>query len=198
MTEQDHAAGENGAAARRCGFVALIGAPNVGKSTLANQLFGQQRSITADVPGTTRDWVGEIANINGLPVMLLDTPGIRETSDAIERESIARASGQVRVADLIVIVLDLTQPLDQQRELVTRFPQSLIAANKCDLTPLWKQGDDGMLRISARSGQHIEGLREVIRSRFISKRDDRPRWWTVRQGETVRALTRDHSSSDNA
>jgi len=131
-------------------------------------------------------------------VMLLDTPGIRETSDAIERESLARASGQVRAADLIVIVLDLTQPLDQQRELVTRFPQSLIAANKCDLTPLWKQGDDGMLRISARSGQHIERLREVIRSRFISKRDDRPRWWTARQGEIVRGLMRDHSSSDNA
>src|SRR5206468_1554210 len=65
--------------------VAIIGSANVGKSTIANQLFGQERSITADLEGTTRDWVGEIANIDGLAVMLIDTPGIRQTSDAIER-----------------------------------------------------------------------------------------------------------------
>jgi tRNA U34 5-carboxymethylaminomethyl modifying GTPase MnmE/TrmE len=57
--------------------VAVVGAPNVGKSTLANQLFGQQRSITADLAGTTRDWVGEYTNVNGLPILLLDTPGLR-------------------------------------------------------------------------------------------------------------------------
>ena len=71
--------------------VAIVGAPNVGKSTLANQLFAQERSITADLPGTTRDWVGEIANIDGLAVTLVDTPGVRDTADAIEREAIDRS-----------------------------------------------------------------------------------------------------------
>jgi len=60
--------------------VAIVGAPNVGKSTLANQLFGQERSITADLAGTTRDWVGEYTNVNGLPILLVDTPGLREWS----------------------------------------------------------------------------------------------------------------------
>ena len=68
--------------------VAIVGPPNAGKSTLANQLFAQERSITADVPGTTRDWVGEIANIDGLPVLLMDTPGLRTTSDEIESQAI--------------------------------------------------------------------------------------------------------------
>ena len=68
--------------------LAIVGAANVGKSTLANRLFGQERSITADVAGTTRDWVGETANIDGLPVMLIDTPGVRLTEDAIERAAI--------------------------------------------------------------------------------------------------------------
>jgi small GTP-binding protein len=85
--------------------VAIIGPPNVGKSTLANQLFAQDRSITADLPGTTRDWVGEIANIEGVPAMLIDTPGERETDDAIERAAISRTRGVIRDADLIIHVL---------------------------------------------------------------------------------------------
>src|SRR5947209_2511557 len=80
--------------------VAIIGAPNVGKSTLANQLFAQERSITADLPGTTRDWVGEIANIDGLPVLLVDTPGLRSTQDQIELEAIERSRGQIERAEL--------------------------------------------------------------------------------------------------
>src|SRR5687767_4568879 len=78
--------------------VAIVGVPNVGKSTLANQLFAQERSITADVAGTTRDWVGEIANVDGLAVMLVDTPGVRETADDIERKAIEGSAGQVRAA----------------------------------------------------------------------------------------------------
>src|SRR5688572_10704527 len=79
--------------------VAILGVPNVGKSTLANQLFAQERSITADLPGTTRDWVGEIANIDGLALMLVDTPGARDTIDPIEREAIARSAEQIAQSD---------------------------------------------------------------------------------------------------
>src|SRR5260370_980944 len=79
---------------------AVAGLPNVGKSTVANQLFAEERSITADVAGTTRDWVGEIANIDGLAVVLVDTPGIREASDPIEKVVIERSDTELRGADL--------------------------------------------------------------------------------------------------
>ncbi len=88
--------------------VAIVGEPNVGKSTLANQLFGQQRSITADLPGTTRDWVGEIADIDGLAVLLVDTPGQRDAADAIERAAIVASQEQIGASDLILNVLDAT------------------------------------------------------------------------------------------
>src|SRR6185312_758670 len=105
--------------------VAIIGAANVGKSTLANQLFAQERSITADVPGTTRDWVGEVAHIDGLPVMLLDTPGLRATQDTIEATAIERAGEQLRGADLVVLVLDASRALEpEQASLIERFPDA--------------------------------------------------------------------------
>ena len=114
------------------------GAPNVGKSTLANQLFAQQRSITADLPGTTRDWVGEMANIDGLPVMLVDTPGVRETSDAIEREAIER-SGAVRWSGRTWSWwswISRTRS-DDQHELIDRNRDALLVANKSDLASSW-------------------------------------------------------------
>jgi len=100
--------------------VAIVGPANVGKSTLANQLFGQTRSITADLPGTTRDWVGEIANLDGLAVMLLDTPGIRATNDPIEDAAIAGSAEQVRAADLVVLVFDQSAELD--RAMLDAYP----------------------------------------------------------------------------
>jgi tRNA U34 5-carboxymethylaminomethyl modifying GTPase MnmE/TrmE len=84
--------------------VVIIGPPNVGKSTLANQLFAQERSITANIPGTTRDWVGELANIDGVPVMLIDTPGLRDTSDPIESEAIEKSREVVQRASLVLRV----------------------------------------------------------------------------------------------
>ena len=118
--------------------VAIVGAANVGKSTLANRLFAQERSITADIPGTTRDWVGEMANLDGLAVQLVDTPGIRQTEDAIEREAIQRSEPQIRRADLVILVLDASRPLAaDQAPLLDRFPDSLRVINKVDATPAW-------------------------------------------------------------
>src|SRR5205814_9358437 len=99
--------------------VAIVGAPNVGKSTLANQLFAQERSITANLPGTTRDWIGELANLDGLIVQLIDTPGVRATDDEIERRAIAASAVQVESADLVVLMLDVSRPADrEQAELI--------------------------------------------------------------------------------
>ena len=118
--------------------VAIVGAPNAGKSTLANRLFAQERSITADLPGTTRDWVGEIANLDGLAVQLVDTPGIRDTHDPIEREAISRSGEQIQRADRVVLVLDASRSLEpEQAPLVQRFSDALCVINKIDAPLAW-------------------------------------------------------------
>lgn len=119
--------------------VVLVGPPNAGKSTLANALIGRDRVIIADRPGTTRDWVSETALIDGWPVMLTDTAGIRETTDAIEAEAIRRGREQAGLADLIVVLLDATRPVEENVEAVTTVVRNhdlkiarLIVINKCD------------------------------------------------------------------
>ena len=168
--------------------VAIVGAPNVGKSTLANQLFAQERSITADVPGTTRDWIGEIANIDGLAVMLVDTPGVRETLDPIEREAIEASRGVVRGADLTVVVLDASQAAEGQRGMLDTHPGALVVANKSDRPSLWEPPQDAM-KTMATTGEGVDALRRAILERFDCAEIDlaQPRSWTERQ----RALLED-------
>jgi tRNA modification GTPase len=168
--------------------VAIVGIPNVGKSTLANQLFAQERSITADVPGTTRDWVGELANVDGLAVMLVDTPGLRETTDAIEREAIERSREQVTAADLVVLVLDPTQPREpDQSALALAYPDALRVANKSDRQGLWEP--ERVVRTVATTGQGVDALRSEVRAAFLGAAPYEPgraRWWTPRQRSALR------------
>jgi tRNA modification GTPase len=168
--------------------VAIVGIPNVGKSTLANQLFGQQRSITADIPGTTRDWVGDFANLDGLPIHLLDTPGQRESSDTIEQTAIARSEKEIAQADLIILVFDPTQPKSSQEAIAKRYPNALVVINKSDLPTQW-QPPDG-LRIIATRGEGIPQFIAKIRKHFHcdDRASDRMRWWTKRQREFLRGL----------
>jgi tRNA modification GTPase len=164
--------------------VAIVGEPNVGKSTLANQLFGQERSITADWPGTTRDWVGEMANINGLAVQLVDTPGMRQTDDPIEAAAIAASRIQIEQSDLVLLVLDATRapaaPMDQ--------PGPLRVINKCDQAPAWDFGLLAAVEISARDGRGMDELRQGITKYFGIEHPmhGRPRWWTQEQREKLR------------
>jgi small GTP-binding protein len=163
--------------------VAIVGAPNAGKSTLANQLFAQQRSITADLPGTTRDWVGEIANVDGLAVMLVDTPGIRQTTDPIEAAAIERSGAEIGAADLVVLVLDATRPLEPgQAELRRRFSEALVVINKCDRPAAWTRGESPAIETIAASGDGIDALRAAIRRHFeIDARRGQAKWWTPDQ-----------------
>ncbi len=156
--------------------VAIVGAPNVGKSTLANQLFAQERSITADLPGTTRDWVGEIANIDGLAVMLVDTPGVRETSDAIEREAIDRSREEVRRADLVVLVLDASMPLEPQQRLIDAHRDAIRVINKSDRDAVWS--GEGIKTVATK-GVGVDELRKAILKHFGVWNYDlnRPRRW---------------------
>lgn len=168
--------------------VAIVGAPNVGKSTLANALFGRERSIVADVPGTTRDWVGGRAELAGLPVVLVDTPGRRETPDEIEREAIALAEAPVSQADLVLLVMDATRPAD----LPPGPAGALCVANKTDLAP----AAEGWLPISAASGVGLDALIEAIHRRLgVSLFGaHQAKWWTdqherLLRGSGARAVT---------
>jgi tRNA modification GTPase len=172
--------------------VAIVGAANVGKSTLANQLFGQERSLTADMPGTTRDWVGELADIDGLAVMLVDTPGIRPTEDPIERQAIAISHAQAEAAEVIVVVLDATRPLDdEQLAPIARYPDSILVVNKTDESAVFDYGtlrSHDPLLIAARSGQGLPELKaRILRHLGCENQEiDRPLCWTDRQREFVR------------
>lgn len=165
--------------------VAIVGPANVGKSTLANQLFARERSITADVPGTTRDWVGEIANVDGLPVLLLDTPGLRETQDPIEHAAIGRSREEVRRADLIVLVIDASRPLEgEQAALLGEYPNAIRVINKVDRASGWDVASLHGLSTVATSGEGVDMLRRLIVRSLCGDEPitiDRPRYWTERQ-----------------
>jgi tRNA modification GTPase len=168
--------------------VAIVGAPNVGKSTLANQLFAQQRSITADVPGTTRDWVGEIANIDGLPVMLVDTPGRRETDDHIERAAIDRSRKVIAGADVVLIVREPFQP-DGGFEYTSN---TIIVMNKLDKFRRIGMGIKACWTV-ATTGEGVDQLRTEICQALgcADLTPDRPRCWTDRQREALHRNPRD-------
>jgi small GTP-binding protein len=159
--------------------VAIVGEPNVGKSTLANQLFGQQRSITADLPGTTRDWVGEFADIDGVSVLLVDTPGQRDAADVIELAAIAASQEQIKASDLVIVVLDATMPPPR----IASDPRALVVVNKIDQPTAWDFQSLDSIQISARTGQGLDDLRRQIHQRLgiAQLHESQPRWWTPRQ-----------------
>lgn len=172
--------------------VTIVGAANVGKSTLANQLFAQERSITADVPGTTRDWVGQIANIDGLAVMLIDTPGLRVTDDAIERAAIDIAGRQIASADMVILVLDAARPMDdEQRALLSRFAGAQLVVNRVDLPHAWGVASVDACRTIATTGHGVDDLRLAIQRKFGCADFDESlqRIWTQRQRQIVERVS---------
>lgn len=140
--------------------LAIVGRPNVGKSSLFNRLLEQDRAIVTAIPGTTRDTVSEVSAIGGIPVKLLDTAGIREGQDVVESLGIERSWQALTDADLALVVTDATEGLTAEDEVLLqraqRSTRTLLVANKCDLGPV------GVLRVSALTGQGIDELRRRI------------------------------------
>lgn len=149
--------------------VAIVGAPNVGKSTLLNALLGEDRAITSDIPGTTRDTVEESIVIEGVRYRFIDTAGIRETEQMIERLGIERSLAKIRDAAIVICLLDATkkdeseQMLSKVESLIDAENQKIIVvANKSDLNGHVKEElsglSEGAISISA---LRKEGLREL-------------------------------------
>ncbi|NLW16700.1 MAG: tRNA uridine-5-carboxymethylaminomethyl(34) synthesis GTPase MnmE [Firmicutes bacterium] len=116
--------------------VAIVGRPNVGKSSLLNALVGKERAIVTDIAGTTRDVIEEYFSISGIPIRLLDTAGMRETEDPVERIGVALAEQTMRDADLVLMVIDQSQPLQEEDGAtldVVAGQRRFIVLNKSDL-----------------------------------------------------------------
>lgn len=151
--------------------VALIGAPNTGKSSLLNRLAGEDAAIVTDIPGTTRDLLKVDLVLDDLPVRLVDTAGLRATEDPVEREGVSRARDEALRADVIVCLVDATEQnwTEQYRRLLELVgvsagvdgPVLLPAANKCDL--LNQTGKSDFLSISAKTGEGVSSLIESVR-----------------------------------
>ena len=126
----------------REGLKAVItGKPNVGKSSLLNRLLDEQRALVTDIPGTTRDVIEEVLNLKGIPLRLIDTAGIRESADVVERLGVERAVKLWDEAELIIHVLDGSVPLtaeDFQILAQTKDKRRLIVINKSDLPRVWE------------------------------------------------------------
>jgi tRNA modification GTPase len=116
--------------------VAIVGAPNVGKSSLFNALVGAERAIVSEIPGTTRDLVTETVDMDGLRITLVDTAGVRDTRDAVELLGVARTKGAAGIADLVLLVVDACDLDAAPIELVDGTP-SLLIVNKSDIGVRW-------------------------------------------------------------
>jgi tRNA modification GTPase len=166
--------------------VAIVGRPNVGKSSLFNALVGAPRAIVSETPGTTRDLVSEVVDLEGLRVTLVDTAGVRDTSDAIEAEGVARSAQAQAVADLVLVVVD-GNAVDSGGPDPRQFGKNFVVQTKIDL-----HGDrrppPASLRVSAKTGEGLDDLRRAIVRALDDDRDvrrDRPEITNVRHALLV-------------
>ncbi|MCS7024909.1 MAG: tRNA uridine-5-carboxymethylaminomethyl(34) synthesis GTPase MnmE [Bryobacteraceae bacterium] len=145
--------------------LAIVGRPNVGKSSLFNRLLEQDRAIVTDIPGTTRDTVSELAALCGIPIKFIDTAGIRQGQDPVEKLGIERSYQAMADADLTLVVLDLSSPLTVDDENLlqhaARCGRHLVVGNKCDL-PRANEYAEQLIAVSARTGENLEALRQAI------------------------------------
>jgi tRNA modification GTPase len=213
MDELLRTAGE-GQILRRGIRAAIIGRPNSGKSSLLNELLGRDRAIVSAIPGTTRDTIEETANVRGLPIVFIDTAGLREARDEIEAEGIRRSRQTLERAEVILHVFDVSEPLtDSDRACLAGFPgkKRILVRNKIDLPPLldfslcaFPLSAFPTVDVSCLTGQGMESLKDAIKDlvwsgeiradmlpvMINSRHEDalnRARAGTVRSAEALRA-----------
>lgn len=159
----------------REGFnIVIAGRPNAGKSSLLNALAGTDAAIVTDIPGTTRDVLRETIQLDGLPLNIIDTAGLRESPDVVEQEGIRRAWAEMEKADLLLVVADASQPAQASLEqllpgnvqqLTTLRAHQLLVLNKLDLcsTPPQAPAQLDTIAVSAKTGAGMETLREKLK-----------------------------------
>lgn len=151
---------------------AIIGRPNVGKSSLLNNLLREDKAIVTDIAGTTRDIIEEYVNINGVPLKLIDTAGIRETDDVVERIGVERSKKALKEADLVLLVLNASEPLtpqDHQLLTISQDSNRIILLNKTDL-PIQIEQDQlpaDTIAISVLHNHNIDQIEERINQLFF-------------------------------
>ena len=165
---------DEGQILRRGVRAAIIGRPNAGKSSLLNPLLGHDRAIVSHIAGTTRDTIEETANIRGIPVVFVDTAGLREAGDVIEQEGIRRTRAMVARAELVLHILDASEPLAEEDEkFLEEFvgKKRILVRNKTDLPaklvlPAVVAGNNPIASVSCATGDGLEALKDAIKGIF--------------------------------
>lgn len=171
----DHA--DNGRILKEGIQTVIVGKPNAGKSSVLNFLLGEDRAIVTDIAGTTRDSLEESIQINGIPLNIIDTAGIRETEDLVERLGVDRAKSLLKKADLILYVVDTSVPLeaeDTQISVLIHGKPTIVLMNKSDLKPvigpedLKIRGFENIVQISAKEKTGMRDLYSKINRMFFN------------------------------
>lgn len=180
LAEMDHllATKETGRILREGLETVIIGKPNVGKSSLLNALLKEKRAIVTEIPGTTRDSIEEFVNIQGIPLKIVDTAGIRETEDIVEKLGVEKTREFIATADLILVLLDASVPLSEEdKEVLTLLPgrEAIILVNKSDLPARLSMAevhtyvsDHQVIYISVLEGKGLAELEQVIIGKVYS------------------------------
>ena len=155
-------------------MTAIVGKPNVGKSSLLNALLQEERAIVTDIPGTTRDSIEEYANVGGVPLRIIDTAGIRATEDVVERIGVEKARQMVSEASLVLALFDGSRPLDKEDEEILELLQgreAIVLLNKSDLAPvvtaamLQNKTKTAVLEISTKEQHGLDALTAAIQDK---------------------------------
>lgn len=164
--------------------VVIVGKPNVGKSSLLNALLHENRAIVTDVPGTTRDVIEEYINISGIPVKIVDTAGIREADNVVEKIGVEKSKEKIEEADLIILVLDVSRELDDEdREIINAIKNKkyIVMLNKNDLNVKINSEDlkliksNCVINASVKTGYGLNDISDYIKKSFFNgeiKTDD--------------------------
>ena len=159
--------------------LAIVGKPNVGKSSLLNALLREKRAIVTDIAGTTRDVIEEYINLDGIPVKVIDTAGIRETEDVVEKIGVERSKEKLKEADLVLLVLDTSRELDQEdRDIIesVKDKKCILILNKIDLECKIEEdiidSFENVIKISAKEEIGLDELKQTIKNLFFNGKID--------------------------
>lgn len=155
--------------------IVIVGKPNVGKSSLLNALLKEKRAIVTDVPGTTRDVIEEYVNLDGIPIRITDTAGIRETEDVVERIGVEKSKQKIEEADLIILMLDTSREIDEEDKAIIdkiKDRKYIVLLNKIDLEMKISEeiisNLNNKIDISAKTGKGIGDLKNRIKDLFFN------------------------------